>query len=78
MARATHKEASKMAKIRCELNEGGGTFHETFDRVDGWQDEVRGWVSHLQNRFGVKAGSKLSMWHAANGVTFSFVKQIAI
>lgn len=64
-------------RIRMDLRHGGGTFHEYFDRTEGWQDRIRSWARRLQGRYSL-AGGTLTMYYAANRVCFNYVQEQTI
>lgn len=66
-----------MTRIHCTIKEGG-SFSESFKMGSGWQQEVRGWVAAIRNRFGIAAGSTLEIWKATDGVTFRYARSMNI
>jgi hypothetical protein len=79
MMNATNNtEKQTMGKIRCDLHDGGGTFSETFDKIEGWQDSIRCWVKQMKARFSISESASLSMWYAKNGTTYSFIKTMEL
>lgn len=67
-----------MKKIHCEIHDNGGCFNENFKWCGNWQEEIRSWVKHIRNRFGLTDDAKMSIYSSKDGCTFNFVKEMSV